>query len=149
VGARGPRRRAREVAFRLLYQAELTNDSIAASWAQSPDADTLPDEARAYVGELVRALEEDAAAIDERIAGALDRWRLERLAATDKSVLRLATAELVHLRGTHARVILDEAVGIARRFGREESGRFVNGVLDRLAREIRPGELSESQEERA
>ncbi len=150
--ARGPRRRAREIVFRLLYQAELTKDSIAASWSQSPDAAALPDDARAYVDELVRALEDDAAAIDARIEGALDHWKLDRLAATDKSVLRLATAELAHLRGTPARVILDEAVDIARRFGRDESGRFVNGVLDRLARELRPGEMSETPnglEERA
>lgn len=149
---RGPRRRAREIVFRLLYQAELTNDSIAASWSQSADAAELPDEARAYVEELVRALEDDASSIDRQLAGALEHWRLDRLAATDKSVLRLATAELAHLRGTPARVILDEAVEIARRFGREESGRFVNGVLDRVARELRPGELSESpggMEERA
>jgi len=148
-GGRGPRRRAREIAFRLLYQAELTHDSIAASWAQSPDAAALPDDAREYIDELVKALEDDSAAIDLKIEGALDHWKLDRLAATDKSVLRLATAELAHLRGTPARVILDEAVDIARRFGRDESGRFVNGVLDRVARELRPGELEASQEERA
>ena len=151
-GGRGPRRRAREIVFRLLYQAELTRDSIASGWAQAEDAALLPDEARAYADELVRALEDDAAGIDRRLEAALEHWKLDRLAATDKSVLRLATAELAHLRGTPARVILDEAVHIARRFGREDSGRFVNGVLDRVARELRPGELSTSPggtEERA
>jgi len=143
-GGRGPRRRAREIAFRLLYQAELTKDSIAASWAHAEDAATLPDDARAYVDELVRVLEDDPAGIDRRLEGALEHWKLDRLAATDKSVLRLATAELAHLRGTPARVILDEAVRLARRFGREESGRFVNGVLDRVARDLRPGELEQS-----
>jgi N utilization substance protein B len=68
---------------------------------------------------------------------------MERLAATDRSVLRLATAELLHLPGTPARVLIDEAVAIARKYGREESGRFVNGVLDRLARDTRPGELDD------
>ena len=140
-----PRRRAREIVFRLLYQAELTRDSIAASWSQSEDGAALPDEARAYVDGLVRALEDDSATIDRHIEGALEHWKLDRLAATDKSVLRMATAELLHLRGTPARVILDEAVDIARRFGREESGRFVNGVLDRLARQLRPQEVKASK----
>ena len=67
---RGPRRRAREIAFRLLYQAELTHDSIAVSWSQSPDAATLPDDARAYVDEIVQVLENDSAAIDQRIEAA-------------------------------------------------------------------------------
>jgi len=150
--SRGPRRRARETVFRLLYQAELTRDSIAAAWKASADEDALPGEARAYVDELVGVLEDHAAELDKTIGGALEHWNFDRLAATDKSVLRLATAELAHLRGTPARVILDEAVDLARRFGREESGRFVNGVLDRLARELRPGELSASpdgMEERA
>jgi N utilization substance protein B len=152
TAARGPRRRAREIVFRLLYQAELTRDSIATSWQASADLESLPGEAREYANELVRVLEDDAAGLDQRIEGALEHWNFERLAATDKSVLRLATAELAHLRGTPARVILDEAVRLARRFGREESGRFVNGVLDRLARELRPGELTASPdglEERA
>ena len=125
---------------------------IASGWKASPDAESLPGEAREYVDEIVRVLEDKSAAIDKQIAGALEHWNFERLAATDKSVLRLATAELAHLRGTPARVILDEAVRLARRFGREESGRFVNGVLDRLARELRPGELTTSpdgMEERA
>ena len=68
-------------------------------------------------------------------------WELDRLAATDRSVLRIATAELLGRPGTPARVILDEAIEIARRFGSEESARFVNGVLDQVARTLRPGEV--------
>lgn len=137
----GPRRRGRELVFRLLYQADLTHDSIATLWQGARAAERLPGEADEYVDALVTALEEGLPDLDRRIAPALERWNLERLAATDRSVLRLATAELVHLPGTPARVTIDEAVQIARKYGREESGRFVNGVLDRMARDIRPGEL--------
>ena len=145
MSASGPRRRGRELVFRLLYQADLTHDSIAALWKGAREAERLPGEADEYVDALVVALEEDMAALDRRIGLALERWNMERLAATDRSVLRLATAELVHLPGTPARVLIDEAVAIARKYGREESGRFVNGVLDRLAREERPGELDEKE----
>jgi len=140
----GPRRRGRELVFRLLYQADLTHDSIATLWKAAREAERLPGEADEYVDALVGALEEDLPELDRRIALALERWNMERLAATDRSVLRLATAELLHLPGTPARVLIDEAVAIARKYGREESGRFVNGVLDRLARDTRPGELDDA-----
>ena len=139
----GPRRRGRELVFRLLYQADLTHDSIATLWKAAREAERLPGEADEYVDALVGALEDDLPELDRRIALALERWNMERLAATDRSVLRLATAELLHLPGTPARVLIDEAVAIARKYGREESGRFVNGVLDRLARDTRPGELDD------
>ncbi len=142
-GGVGPRRRGRELVFRLLYQADLTNDSIATLWQGAREAERLPGEADEYVDALVTALEEGLPDLDRRIGLALEKWNMERLAVTDRSVLRLATAEFVHLPGTPARVTIDEAVAIARRYGREESGRFVNGVLDRLARDIRPGELED------
>ena len=143
-GGIGPRRRGRELVFRLIYQADLTHDGIAALWQAAKGDERLPEEAREYVEALVGALEDGLPDLDRRIEGALERWNLERLAVTDRSVLRLATAEFAHLPGTPARVILDEAVAIARKYGREESGKFVNGVLDRLARELRPGELEEA-----
>lgn len=130
--------------FRLLYQADLTHDAIAALWTAARGEERLPGEAEEYVDALVAALEDDLPDLDRKIGLALERWNLDRVAATDRGVLRLATAELVHLPGTPARVLIDEAVAIARKYGREDSGRFVNGVLDRLARDLRPGELDEA-----
>jgi len=140
----GPRRRGRELVFRLLYQADLTRDSVGETWKQIRDDERLPDEAREYVDSLVLAIEEGLPPLDAAIQQATQHWKFERLAATDRGVLRLAVAELMHMPGTPARVVLDEAVAIARKFGREESGRFVNGVLDRVARTLRPGELEEA-----
>ncbi|MEP7028748.1 MAG: transcription antitermination factor NusB, partial [Candidatus Eisenbacteria bacterium] len=117
-------------------------------WQSLRDEERLPEEARERVEALVGVLEEAMPELERRIAAALDRWNFERLAATDRSVLRLATAEFSHLPGTPARVVIDEAVAIARKYGRDESGRFVNGVLDRLARELRPGELEDAPEGR-
>ena len=140
-GGSGPRRRGRELVFRLLYQADLTRDSVAETWKQIQGEERLPDDARAYVDALVAVLEEGLPPLDEAIRQATQHWKFERLAATDRGVLRLAVAELLHMPGTPAPVVLDEAVAIARKYGREESGRFVNGVLDRIARTVRPGEL--------
>jgi N utilization substance protein B len=80
--------------------------------------------------------------VDAVLVAALDRWPLERLAATDRAVLRIAAAELRARAGSPARVVIDEAIEIARRFGGEGSGGFVNGVLDKLARALRPEELA-------
>jgi N utilization substance protein B len=66
---------------------------------------------------------------------------MARLAATDRAVLRVSVAELLARAGSPARVVLDEAIDIARTFGSAESGRFVNGVLDRAARRLRPAEF--------
>ena len=146
-GGVGPRRRGRELVFRLLYQADLTRDSVAETWKQIKDDERLPDEAREYVDALVVTLETGLPPLDAAIQSATQHWKFERLAATDRGVLRLAVAELLHMPGTPARVVLDEAVAIAKKYGREESGGFVNGVLDRVARTLRPGELEADRAE--
>jgi len=90
----------------------------------------------------VALLESGAARVDGSLAEALDeRWTVARLAATDRAVLRVAVAELLARPGSPARVVLDEAIEIARTFGSDDSGGFVNGVLDRAARRLRPAEF--------
>ena len=138
----GVRRRAREVAFRIAYQADVTGDSFAAVWDARKDEERLNDDQAELVGDLVRALDTRVSEIDERIGQAAEHWPLERISRTDRAVLRLAVAELLARTGTPARVVLDEAVDIARRYGSDDSGRFVNGVLDRVARSVRSAELS-------
>lgn len=137
----GSRRRAREVAFRVAYQSDVAGDAYAFAWSMVKEEGELADDPRELVDDVVSALETRGPEIDDCIRQAAQHWPLSRLAATDRSVLRVAVAELLARPGVPARVILDEAIDIARRFGSEESGRFVNGVLDRVARTLRPGEF--------
>jgi N utilization substance protein B len=130
------------VAFRIAYQADVTGDSFAAVWDARKDEERLNDDQAELVRDLVRALDTRVSEIDERIGQAAEHWPLERMSRTDRAVLRLAIAELLARTGTPARVVLDEAVDIARRYGSDDSGRFVNGVLDRVARSVRSAELS-------
>ena len=139
--ATGTRRRAREVAFRVAYQADVAGDSYSFAWSLRRDEESLSDDQRELVEDLVRALEGRGAEIDEQLRAAAEHWPLRRLAATDRAVLRVAVAELLARAGSPVRVVLDEAIEIARRFGSEESGRFVNGVLDRASRALRPAEF--------
>jgi N utilization substance protein B len=102
------------------------------------DLAIAPDE-RAFALALVRMVAAERAAIDGELSDVTTNWRLERLGHIERSVLRVAAAELMR-GGTPPRVVIHEAVRMAERFGSEQSARFVNGVLDALAR--RMGRLS-------
>ena len=96
---------------------------------------SVPPEERQLAGLLVREVVTDGRQIDRDLEAVTANWRLERLGAIERSVLRLAAAEL--RRGeTPPRVVLQEAVRLAERYGSEQSARFVNGVLDALARRL-------------
>lgn len=135
------RRRAREIAFRVVYQADLMAEAYGAAWAARRDDERLSEDQRELVDDVLALLDGRQGEVDALLQGAARHWPLERLAATDRAVLRVALAELLGRPGTPSRVVIDEAIEIARTFGSEESGGFVNGVLDRLARELRPAEF--------
>jgi N utilization substance protein B len=135
------RRRAREAAFRVAYQADLMGETYAGTWRTQRETSGLEGDDLHMVDELVAALEERGPEVDQALRAAAEHWEVERLAATDRSVLRSAVAELIARPGTPVRVVLNEAIELAKRFGSEDSGRFVNGVLDRVARALRPEEL--------
>jgi N utilization substance protein B len=131
-------RRARARALQALYASDVRGDArttIARVAGTVFDDLAVDPGERALAESLVRTVIERADELDERLGRVTAHWRLERLGAIERSLLRLAAAEL--LRGeTPARVVLQEAVRLAERFGGMESARFVNGVLDALARDI-------------
>jgi N utilization substance protein B len=139
--ATGMRRRAREVAFRVAYQADVAGDAYQFAWGLRREEESLSDDQAGLIEDIVRVLEARGAEVDECLRTAAEHWPLQRLAATDRAVLRVAVAELLARTGSPARVVIDEAIEIARRYGSAESGRFVNGVLDRAARGLRPAEF--------
>jgi N utilization substance protein B len=134
----GPRRQARELALQALYAGDsarrLEPELIAEDFAEIASQFSLPRRAREHALEIARGVVENRKLIDERIEAAATRWKLHRIAAVDRNVLRVATWELLFDPETPAEVILDEAVEIARRFAGESSPGFVNGVLDVIAR---------------
>jgi N utilization substance protein B len=103
--------------------------AISDFWREQPgDA-----EGRAYADEVVRGVVAELEPIDERLRAASKNWRLERMTRVDRNVLRIGAWELVNRLEVPRAVCLDEAVELAKRFGTDESGAFVNGVLDRVA----------------
>ena len=150
----GQRRRAREAALQALYEIDLNPDltpqqALAHVFetfgrAQSEQAEhgrrvELPpaDEAelRRFATHLVAGVRAAHAEIDAVLTKASTHWRLERMAAVDRNLLRLAIYELLHEHAIPLSVTIDEAVEIAKRFGTEESSAFINGVLHRIAGE--------------
>lgn len=140
TGRGGARRRARELAFRVAYEADANGDDCAAVWERLAADERLSRDQRELVADVVAALARDGAGIDGFITAAAEHWPLDRMSATDRAVLRAAVAELVARQGSPVPVVLDEAIELAKRYGSDESGRFVNGVLDRVARSLRPAE---------
>jgi N utilization substance protein B len=137
----GTRREGRELALKLLYREEVTGLADLAIPDQCEDGDEagghLTDEARGFGVSLVEGVRCHQAEIDAAIAGASEHWALERMVAVDKAVLRIGVYELMFEQGTPVGVVINEAVDCARKYSSDDCGRFVNGVLDRIARETR------------
>lgn len=93
------------------------------------------DEAFQYAQALVRGTLDSLDKIDELIRSQADNWRLERMPAVDRNILRLAVYEMLHETDTPKLVVVDEAIELAKKFGSEQSGRFVNGLLDGLLKQ--------------
>ena len=135
------RRRARELAFRVIFQADVAGVPLREAWTLRSEEERPGEASRTLVDDVIAALDARADEVDGILRQCAEHWALERLAATDRAVLRAAVAEMLARPETPSRVVLDEAIEIAKRFGAADSGRFVNGVLDRAAKQLRPQEF--------
>jgi N utilization substance protein B len=135
----GRRRLAREFALQILYQREAgglpLEASIASFWESQGVAQA---DVRSFAEELVRGAERHRDSIDERIQTASEHWDPARMAAIDRAILRLAIFELLHREDIPPKVSINEYIEIAKKFSTEDSGAFVNGILDRIWRDQGP-----------
>jgi N utilization substance protein B len=133
------RRLARAAALQMLYQWEIgrlsIEDAVGTFWSVR-DGEPLTDEARALAEGLARGAAAGAAEADPIIAASADNWRLDRMAVVDRLILRLAVHEFLHAPGTPHKVVINEAVELARLFSTDEAPRFVNGVLDGIRKKL-------------
>lgn len=127
------RREGRELAVMLLYREKLTGLTDLAI----PDIEDGTEEALEFAGRLVSGVLSDLERIDAAISEASEHWDIPRMGIVDLTVLRIGVYELLERRDTSVSVIINEAVEIARKFSSGECGRFVNGVLDRIAGDVR------------
>jgi transcription antitermination protein NusB len=134
----GERRIARELALQALYKLDMLGESAAGAlggfWEHFvPESIARGGDSERFARELVAGVDAHRARIDELIGAAAEHWQLPRLSRVDLNVLRLATFELLGRPEIPAAVTIDEAIEVARRYGSEDSPRFVNGVLDHIA----------------
>ena len=134
-----PRRRARRRALQALYQWQINDDSAAAIIEQFREEQNFNGVDDAYFETLVREVVANRESLDE-VLGPHVRRVDASLDQMERVVLRLGACELIHHPETPYRVIIDEAVELAHRFGAEQAHTFVNGVLDRLSRDVRATE---------
>jgi N utilization substance protein B len=137
------RHRGRELAFQILFQTDQTGDKVNAVIARFEDLKRANAEAAEFAETLAAGAYGALAVTDAMVRAAADNWKLERLLSVDRALLRLGTYELAKSTDIPKEVILDECIALAKTYGSEDSASFVNGVLDRLATQLRPdGEKS-------
>ncbi len=133
------RSRAREVALQLLYQHDL-NATVGRNEIEDFVRDRLADESlQPFTLALYDGVVANKEEIDRQLSAAAENWRLPRMAVVDRNVLRLGGYEVLHAPETPAKVALDEAIELGRRYGSADSPAFINGVLDRLLQNTRTG----------
>ena len=134
------RHRAREAAIQMLYQWEVgrapMEDVRQTYWAHAPEGTPLTEDLRAFASSLATGTAEHVATLDPLIADAAEHWRIERMNVLDRLILRLAVYEFLHEPETPGKVIINEALELARSFSADDSVRFINGILDAVRRTL-------------
>ena len=139
--AREERHKAREAAIQMLYQWEVGRLSMheigRTFWTEGPGgAEPLPAELQALATRLANGVAAHLETIDPQIAESAQHWRLERMNVLDRLILRLAVFEFLHERDTPPRVVINEALELARTYSTDDAVRFINGILDAIRKRL-------------
>jgi N utilization substance protein B len=138
---REARHRARQAALQMLYQWEVGRLSMLevrqTFWSHDDEMDEpLGHDLREFAFTLADGVASNVATLDPLIAEAAEHWRIERMNVLDRLILRLAVYEFLHWPDTHAKVIINEALELARSFSGDDAVRFINGILDGIRRKL-------------
>jgi len=133
-----PRHRGRQAALQMLYQWEVgrvpIDDVCDRFWVEAPLEEQVEEEVRAFATSLAAGVVSHVSEIDPLITDAADHWRIERMHVMDRLILRLAVYEFLFETETPGKVIINEALELARTFSADDSIRFINGILDAIRR---------------
>lgn len=134
------RHRAREAAVQMLYQWEVGRASMhevqRTFWSHAPEGTPLSEDLRGFATSLANGTADHVGELDPLITDAADNWRIERMNVLDRLILRLAVYEFLHEPETPGKVIINEALELARSFSADDSVRFINGILDAIRRTL-------------
>jgi N utilization substance protein B len=130
----GKRRKAREIVLHALYFREMSGEDLSALITRIQENTDIKEDVRDYAKRLLEETIHNLASIDTHLTGIIKNWDFQRVAIMDKCILRFASAEILFFSDIPVKVSIDEAVEIAKSYSTEHSGRFVNGILDEIAR---------------
>jgi N utilization substance protein B len=131
-----PRRKSREFALQVLYQLEITKQDPLSTVAQFQEHFSEGVERDGFAERLVVGVSQHREEIDDLIERVSENWRLDRMNAIDRNLLRMAVFELLYCEDIPPKVTLNEAIDLGKRYGTDESGSFINGILDRIQNEV-------------
>ena len=130
------RRRSREFALQVLYQWDMTQQDARKGLVHFKEHFSLTEENDPFLDQIVQGVLTHCQEIDRLIEQYSEHWRLGRMAPIDRTILRIAIFELLYCEEIPPKVTLNEAVDLGKQFGSEESGSFINGILDRILNEV-------------
>jgi transcription antitermination factor NusB len=126
---------SREIALKILYASEITSEPVMESFGKFwEDEGSYSEEVRSYAETLVLGVGEHMREIDSAISDFAANWEIGRMATIDRNIIRIAAYELMFLDEVPPKVAINEAIEIAKKYGDKDSGKFVNGILDRISR---------------
>jgi len=132
----GKRRSSRELALKFLYQFELNEGDLDEQIKLFLERNSSQEDVANFMKELVVSLIDKMEEIDEIIQKYSDHWILDRMTVIDRNILRIGTCELLFNFSTPPKVVINEAIDIAKKYGNEDSPEFINGILDKVYNEI-------------
>jgi len=132
----GKRRRSREFALQVLYQLEITKQGALKAMVQLKENFSPEEGEDEFAKQIVLGVVERRQEIDRLIEERSENWRLDRMTIIDRNILRIAIFELLCCSEVPPKVTLNEAIDLGKRYGSEESGSFINGILDRIQNEV-------------
>ncbi len=132
------RTRARELALQFLYQLDLRGESLYPEAREFIAAEERDAETTRFALRLVQGTHENRADIDQMVQAVAQNWNISRMAVVDRNVLRLATYELIHCPDVPPKVAINEAIELGKRYSTQNSGAFINGILDKIMNRSTP-----------
>ena len=135
------RTKAREIVLQFLYQQDIRKDDWLSNIADFELLKEVEDDVAPFAIALMKGTLENISTLDDLIAKSAQNWQLKRMSMVDRNVMRMAAYELIYEPDIPAKVSINEAINLAKKYSDEESGKFVNGILDKIKRDIDIGEI--------
>jgi N utilization substance protein B len=135
----GARRKARELALQMLFQHDMSGNGPDQIIATFEELQKSKPNTREFATKIFRGTVDHMNDIDEMIQNQAENWRLSRMAAVDRNIIRMSVYEFLHENDTPKLVIIDEAIEIAKKYGTQKSSQFINGILDGILKRYNLG----------